>query len=117
MEDLRAVLSGKKTHISRKKTVTQAGPPKVNLLDWGVNTGLGADEISDATSTWLAARNNDLTDCLKKLELVDDAYQKLLTDEARELLDSAGCEDVEITWGSDPVEPVEAIMQAAGLRG
>lgn len=36
---------------------------------------------------------------------------------AAKLLDSAGCEDVEITWGSDPVEPVEAIMQAAGLRG
>ena len=49
--------------------------------------------------------------------MVDDAYKKLLTDEARELLDSAGCEDVEITWGSNPVEPVEAIMQAAGLRG
>ena len=87
------------------------------LLDWGVNTGLGADEVSDAASTWLAARNNDLTDCLKKLELVDEAYRKLLTGEARELLDSAGCEDVEITWGSDLVEPVEAIMQAAGLRG
>ena len=86
------------------------------LLDWGVNTGLGADEISDAASTWLAARNNDLTDCLKKLELVDDAYRKLLTDKAQELLDCAGCKDVEITWGSDPVEPVEAIMQAAGLR-
>ena len=88
----------------------------VNLLDWGVNTGLGADEISDATSTWLASKNDNLTECLKKLELVDDAYQKLLTDEARELLDSAGCEDVEITWGSDPVDPVEAIMQTAGLR-
>ena len=87
------------------------------LLDWGENTGLGTDEISDAASTWLAARNNDLTDCLKKLELVDEAYRKLLTDEARELLDSAGCENVEVTWGSDPVEPVEAIMQAAGLRG
>ena len=87
------------------------------LLDWGENTGLGADEISDAAFTWLAARNNDLTDCLKKLELVDEAYRELLTDEARDLLDSAGCEDVEITWGSDPVEPVEAIMQAAGLRG
>lgn len=36
---------------------------------------------------------------------------------AAKLLDSAGCEDVEITWGSNPVEPVEAIMQAAGLRG
>ena len=89
----------------------------VKLLDWGENTGLGADEISDAASTWLAAKNNDLTDCLKKLELVDEAYRKLLTDEARELLDSAGCEDVEITWSSTPVEAVEAIMQAAGLRG
>ena len=86
------------------------------LLEWGENTGLGTDEISDAASTWLAAQNNDLTDCLKKLDLVDDAYRKLLTGEARELLDSAGCEDVEVTWGSDPVEPVEAIMQAAGLR-
>ena len=86
------------------------------LLEWGENTGLGTDEISDAASTWLAAKNNDLTDCLKKLELVDEAYRKLLSGEARELLDSAGCEDVEVTWGSDPVEPVEAIMQAAGLR-
>lgn len=89
----------------------------VKLLDWGENTGLDTDEISAAASTWLAAKNNDLTNCLKKLELVDETYQKLLTGEARELLDSAGCEDVEITWGSDSVEPVEAIMQAAGLRG
>ena len=109
--------------IDRTVTIGTAGSSllavqeAVKLLDWGVNTGLGADEISDAASTWLAARNNDLTDCLKKLELVDEAYRKLLTDEARELLDSAGCEDVEITWGSNPVEPVEAIMQAAGLRG
>ena len=109
--------------IDRNVTIGTAGSSllavqeAVKLLDWGVNTGLGADEISGAASTWLAAKNNDLTDCLKKLELVDEAYRKLLTDEARELLDSAGCEDVEITWGSDPVEPVEAIMQAAGVRG
>ena len=32
LEDLRAVLSGKKAHTPRKKTVTQAEPPKVNLL-------------------------------------------------------------------------------------
>ena len=89
----------------------------VKLLDWGENTGLDTDEISDAASTWLAAKNNDLTNCLKKLELVDEAYQKLLTGEARDLLVSAGCEAIELTWGSDPVEPVEAIMQAAGLRG
>ena len=89
----------------------------IDLLGWGMNTGLGTDEIGDAASTWLAAKNNDLTDCLQKLELVDGAYQKLLTGEARELLDSAGCADTKITWGSEPVEAVEAIMQAAGLRG
>ena len=108
-----------------KKTITTlliaavllAVQAAAKLLDWGENTGLGADEISDSASTWLAAKNNDLTDCLKKLELVDEVYRKLLTDEARELLDSAGCENVEITWGSNPVEPVEVIMQAAGLRG
>ena len=79
-----------------------------------MNTGLGADEISDAASAWMETKDDD---CLRKLELVDDAYQRLLTDEARELLDSAGCADAEITWGSEPVEAVEAIMQAAGLRG
>ena len=88
----------------------------VKLLDWGVNTGLDADEISGAASAWLTAKNEDRTECLQKLELVDEAYQKLLTDEARELLDSAGCAAVEITWGSQMPEPVEAIMQAAGLR-
>ena len=89
----------------------------VKLLDWGVNTGLDTDEISGVASVWLSAKNEGRTECLQKLELVDEAYQKLLTDEARELLDSAGCADVEITWGSDPVEPVEAILRAAGLRG
>ena len=89
----------------------------VKLLRWGVDTGLGADEISEAAFTWLAGKNDDLTDCLQKLTLVDDAYQELLTDNARDLLDSAGCADVDITWGSEPVAAVEAVVQAAGLRG
>jgi len=88
----------------------------VKLIEWGLNTGLDPDEISDATFTWLAAKIEDLTEILHKLELVDGVYQRLLTEEARELLDSAGCENVEITWASDPIEPIEAIMQAAGLR-
>ena len=88
----------------------------VKLIEWGTGTGLDANEISDAATTWLAAKNDDLAEFLQKLELVDDAYQKLLTDGARELLDSAGCADAQITWGSQPVEAVEAVMQAAGLR-
>ena len=88
----------------------------VKLIEWGTATGLDANEISDAATTWLAAKNDDLEEFLQKLELVDDAYQKLLTDGARELLDSAGCADAQITWGSQPVEAVEAVMQATGLR-
>ena len=88
----------------------------VKLIEWGTGTGLDANEISDAATTWLAAKNDDLAEFLQKLELVDDAYQKLLTDGARELLDSAGCADAQITWGSQPVEAVEAVMQVAGLR-
>ena len=89
----------------------------VKLLDWGMNTGLGTDEIKDAATMWLSQQGNNLDDCLHKLSLVDGAYQRLLTDEAREILDAAGCAAVEITWGSERVAPVEAIMQAAGLRG
>ena len=88
----------------------------VKLLTWGASTGLDTSEISDAATTWLSARNDNLEEFLQKLSLVDDAYQKLLTDQARDLLDSAGCEDTEITWGSEPVAAVEAVMQAAGLR-
>ncbi len=88
------------------------------LLDWGLNTGLDTEEISRAASAWLAAKDETAAaDFLQKLELVDDTYQRLLGDDARELLDAAGCEDVEIAWGSEPLAPVEAVMQAAGLRG
>ena len=89
----------------------------VRLLDWGVNTGLGADEIGEAAAAWLAAKGDDRALCVEKLELVDNAYQRLLTDEANELLDVAGCADIHRFWGSEPVESIEAIMQAAGLRG
>lgn len=88
----------------------------VKLLDWGMNTGLDPYEISDAASTWLAAKNDDLTELLYKLELVDVVYQRLLSEDAQELLDSVGYNDVEITWGSNPIEPIEAIIQVAGLR-
>lgn len=51
-----------------------------------------------------------------RLSLVDEAYQILLSSNAREILDAAGCADAKITWGSKSVEPVEAIVRAAGLR-
>ena len=80
----------------------------VQLLDW---------EIRQATVDWLANKGNDEQVAFaQKLELVDDACNQLREGNARELLDVAGCQDTEIFWGSDPVAPIEAIMDAAGLR-
>lgn len=89
----------------------------VKLLEWGEHTGLDPEEIRKAASAWLSEQtDSDREEALLKLEMVDDAYQRLLKEDARELLDTAGCADTEIFWGSEPVEPVEAIMQVAGLR-
>jgi len=89
----------------------------VKLLEWGEHTGLDPEEIREVASAWLSEQtDSDREEALLKLEMVDDAYQRLLKEDARELLDTAGCADTEIFWGSEPVEPVEAIMQAAGLR-
>ena len=89
----------------------------VKLLEWGEHTGLDPEEIREAASAWISEQtDSDREEALLKLEMVDDAYQRLLKEDARELLDTAGCADTEIFWGSEPVEPVEAIMQAAGLR-
>ena len=59
LEDLRAVLLGKKAHTPRKKTVTQAELPKVNLLEYAV-----LEEKAVATT----AHHNDLSAQIKATE-------------------------------------------------
>lgn len=89
----------------------------VKLLDWGVNTGLDSEEIKEAARAWLENKGNDEQVAFaQKLTLVDEAYQKLLTDNAETLLASAGLEDTERFWPDSPVEPIEEIMSVAGLR-
>ena len=89
----------------------------VKLLDWGVDTGLDPEEIRAATAAWLGNMGNDAqTAFADKLALVDNAYQSLLKDGAEDLLSSAGCTDTAYPWSTEPVESIEAIMEAAGLR-
>lgn len=84
----------------------------MKLMEWGRNTNIGTDKISDAAITWLAAHGENLTGYLKKIQLVDEVYPKLL--------DNVGSVEGEIAWGSEeaelPIEAVEAVMQAAGRR-
>ena len=87
------------------------------LLDWGTNTGLDPAEIRETTVNWLMDKGNDEQVAFSdKLALVDDAYQKILGDGAEDLLSSAGLESAECDWGDQPVESIEAIMDAVGLR-
>ena len=102
------------THIAPSPLCRAAYAKKT--LKTAVLTGTKQYVILGAGMDTFAFREMEFLSKHRVLALVDEAHQKLLTDEARELLDSAGCEDVEITWGSNPIEPVEAIMQAAGLR-
>ncbi len=66
---------------------------------------------NDAVMTWLAAQGEDLVGYLKKLQLIDEVYQKLLETRERE---------EEIAWGSEeaelPVGAVETVMRSAGRR-
>lgn len=89
----------------------------VKLLDWGTHTGLDTKEISDAAVAWFYEKDEETrSEFIQKLTLVDDAYQKLLGSDAEEWLDTAGCAQTDIFWGNEPLEPIEAVMQAAGLR-
>lgn len=88
-----------------------------DMLDWGVNTGLDTDEVFNATVVWLSGRGNDAqVEFSEKLEQVDAAYKTLLEDNAEDLLSTAGVENSGYPWGTEPVAPIEAIMEAVGLR-
>lgn len=89
----------------------------VKLLDWGTATGLDTEEIKSATVAWMMDKGNDEQVAFaEKMALVDEAYQKLLGEDAEELLTSAGCEDAAYPWSDGLVESIEAVMEAIGLR-
>lgn len=89
----------------------------VKMLDWGVGTGLDPQEIKEATIEWLMDKGNDEQIAFsEKLKQVDEAYHKLLSDDAMDLLESAGCENASYPWSDTPVEAIEVVMDAVGLR-
>ncbi len=89
----------------------------VKLLDWGVGTGLDAEEIKAATERWLADKDEETkAEFIEKLTSVDNMYQELLKDDAESLLETAGCADAAYPWSDGPVDSIESVMAAAGLR-
>ena len=82
------------------------------------------DEIDQKTQVGVAGASlkvipiDDNSEFMEKIMMVDGAYRQLIgdTDDGKELLESAGCEDAAYPWCDAPVDSIEAIMEAVGLR-
>lgn len=87
-----------------------------HLLNWGVGTSMGTEEIKKETIEWLSDKGNaDQVDFSRKLAYVYDAYKRLLGSNAKELLDEAGCDDAAYPWSDSPVETIETIIDVVQI--
>lgn len=86
-----------------------------SLMNWGVGTTLGEDEIASTTKDWLAAQGADRQkQAQAQLKKVDAAYKKLLGSEGEDLLNRAGCRAMAAYPWSDgePLETVETVLNS-----
>ena len=87
-----------------------------HLLNWGVGTSMTTDEIKEATVNWLSDKgNSEQVEFSNKLASVYEAYNRLLGSDAKQLLESAGCDDAAYPWSNSPVETIEAIVEVVQL--
>ena len=75
-------------------------------------------EIKSAVVAWLSDKGNDAqVSFSQQMNLIDTTCQALMGSGARDLLDSAGCQNVKGDWPVQASDRVEAILEAVGLRG
>ena len=82
-----------------------------HLLNWGVGTSMGTEEIKSQVLAWLSEKGNDEQVAFsQKLSNVYNAYQELLGLDDEELLVSAGGDMTGYPWSDSPVETIEVII-------
>ena len=87
-----------------------------HLLNWGVGTSMGTEEIKSQVLAWLSEKSNDEQMTFsQKLSSAYDAYRELLGSDAKELLASAGGDMSGYPWSDSPVETIEAIIDVVQL--
>ena len=87
-----------------------------HLLNWGVGTSMGTEEIKSQVLAWLSEKGNDEQVAFsRKLSSVYNAYQELLGSDAEELLVSADGNISGYPWSDSPVETIEAIIDVVQL--
>lgn len=96
----------------------KAVPYAVKLLDWGAASTMTQSEIKSAVAAWLSGKGNDeQVSFSQQMDLIDTTCQTLMGSGARDLLDSAGCQNVKGGWPVQASDRVEAVLEAVGLRG
>lgn len=95
----------------------RAAQVAADLLTWGTESTLTAQQVDTLTRQWLAEQEESvLADLPEQLASVDATCQMLQRGEGTDLLESAGWEDTaNLPWGSEPEPLVEALLAAAGL--
>ena len=75
-------------------------------------------EIKSAVVAWLSGKGNDAqVSFSQQMDLIDTTCQTLMGSGARDLLDSAGCQNVKGDWPVQASDRIEAVLEAVGLRG
>ena len=98
----------------------KAVPYAVSLLDWASSSTLSQEEITaivnDMFST-IPADDSAADEYNEQLGLVNADCQILLGNDAQELLNEAGCADVNTDWSEQTAGVLGLVMAAAGVEG
>lgn len=97
----------------------KAVPYAVSLLDWASSSTLSQEEIDVIVSEMLNTVSGDesaAAEYAAQLGLVNADCQVLLSDDAEELLNEAGCADVNTDWSEQTAGVLGLVMAAAGVE-
>ena len=97
----------------------KAVPYAISLLDWASSSTLSQEEIDVIVSEMLNTVSGDesaAAEYAEQLGLVNADCQVLLSDDAEELLNEAGCADVNTDWSEQTAGVLGLVMAAAGVE-
>ena len=97
----------------------KAVPYAAALLNWASSSTLSQEEIDVIVSEMLNTVSGDesaAAEYAAQLGLVNTDCQVLLSDDAEELLNEAGCADVNTDWSEQTAGVLGLVMAAAGVE-
>ena len=86
----------------------------VNLLDWCKTAGVSDTELRSLVANWMQGK--DTVELARKFELIQDTYQRLMSDTAQDLLASAGVETDSCPWPDSCRQVMQTILEITGAE-